>query len=76
MRTPLLHETLRQWNIPFAPLLTQELRHREPRRGSRWSLDEVCVKVEGVTQWLFLARTDALEHAWPLARCRRAWHSA
>ena len=25
------HETLRQWNIKFAPLLTEELRHREPR---------------------------------------------
>lgn len=29
------HETLRKWNIKFAPLLTEELRHREPRRGSR-----------------------------------------
>ncbi|BDP43342.1 hypothetical protein DAETH_33110 (plasmid) [Deinococcus aetherius] len=27
------HETLRQWNIKFAPLLTEELRHREPRRA-------------------------------------------
>ena len=49
------HETLRQWNIKFAPLLTEELRHREPRRGSRWSLDEVCVRVGGVTQWLWRA---------------------
>lgn len=41
------HATLRQWNMKFAPLLTEELRHREPRRGSRWHLDEVCVKVGG-----------------------------
>ena len=37
------HETLRQWNIKFAPLLTEELRHREPRRGSRWNLDEMQI---------------------------------
>ena len=61
------HETLRQWNIKFAPLLTEELRHREPRRGSRWFLDEVCVEIGGRKHWLFLARTDAPGHAWPLA---------
>ncbi len=49
------HETLRQWNIKFAPLLTEELRHREPYRGSRWHLDEVHVKVRGVTYWLWRA---------------------
>ncbi len=49
------HETLRQWNIKFAPLLTEELRYREPRRGSRWHLDEVCVKVGGVKHWLWRA---------------------
>ncbi|WP_264778176.1 IS6 family transposase [Deinococcus aetherius] len=49
------HETLRQWNIKFAPLLTEELRHQEPRRGSRWHLDEVCVPVGGVKHWLWRA---------------------
>ncbi|PTA66380.1 IS6 family transposase [Deinococcus arcticus] len=49
------HETLRQWNIKFAPVLTEDLRHREPRRGSRWFLDEVHVKVGGVTHWLWRA---------------------
>ena len=48
------HETLRQWNIKFAPLLTEELRHREPRRGSRWFLDEMCVEIGGRKYWLFL----------------------
>jgi len=50
------HETLRQWNIKFAPLLTEELRHREPRWGSRWFLDEVCIEIRGKKLWLFLAR--------------------
>ncbi|WP_412030574.1 IS6 family transposase [Deinococcus yunweiensis] len=49
------HETLRQWNIKVAPLLTEELRHREPHRGSRWHLDEGCVKVGGVKHWLWRA---------------------
>ena len=66
MRTPLLYETLREWNIKFAPLLTEALRHREPRRGSRWFLDEVCVEIGRKKHWLFLARTDAPGHAWPL----------
>jgi len=49
------HETLRQWNIKFAPLLTEELRHREPRRGSRWFLDEMCVEIGGRKYWLWRA---------------------
>ncbi|BDP44258.1 IS6 family transposase (plasmid) [Deinococcus aetherius] len=49
------HETLRQWNIKFAPLLTEEPRHREPRRGSLWHLDEMCVPVGGVKHWLWRA---------------------
>jgi len=46
------HETLRQWNIKFAPLLTEELRYREARRGSRWFLDEVCIEIGGKKLWL------------------------
>ncbi|WP_084045272.1 IS6 family transposase [Deinococcus hopiensis] len=49
------HETLRQRNIKFAPLLTEELRHREPRWGSRWHLDERCVQIAGVKHWLWRA---------------------
>ncbi|MGY2894324.1 transposase-like protein [Deinococcus sp. UYEF24] len=49
------HETLRQWNIKFAPLLTEELRHREPRRGSRWFLDEVYVEIGSKKFWLWRA---------------------
>ncbi|UBV45353.1 IS6 family transposase (plasmid) [Deinococcus taeanensis] len=49
------HETLRQWNIKFAPLLTEELRPRDTRRVSRGHLDEVCVKVGGVKHWLWRA---------------------
>ena len=49
------HDTLREWNIKFSPLLAEDLRHREPRRGSRWHLDEVCTTVGGVRHWLWRA---------------------
>ncbi len=53
------HETLRQWNIPFAPLLTEELRHRKPWRGSRWFLDEVGVDMAGKKYWLWWAALES-----------------
>ena len=34
-------ESIRTWCINFGDLLTQGLRHRESRRGSRWHLDEM-----------------------------------
>ena len=43
------HETLREWCIKFGPLFAEDLRHREPRRGSRWHLDEVCTSVDRAT---------------------------
>ena len=49
------HETLREWCIKFGPLFVENLRHREPRRGSRWHLDEVCTTVDGVRHWLWRA---------------------
>jgi len=48
MRTSLLHETLREWGINCGSLFAEDLRHREPHRGSRWHLDEVCTSVDGV----------------------------
>ncbi|XLE15521.1 DDE-type integrase/transposase/recombinase (plasmid) [Deinococcus altitudinis] len=35
--------------------MVEELRHREPRRGSRWLLDEICTTVDGVRHWLWRA---------------------
>ena len=49
------HETLREWYMKFGPLFAEDLRHREPRRGSRWHLDEVCTSADGVRHWLWRA---------------------
>nr|WP_255639419.1 IS6 family transposase [Deinococcus betulae] len=46
------HETLREWCIKCSPLFAQDLRHREPRRDSRWHMDEVSTTVDGVRHWL------------------------
>ncbi|PYE49477.1 IS6 family transposase [Deinococcus yavapaiensis] len=48
-------ESIRTWCIKFSDLFAQELRHREPRRGSRWHLDEMHVEVGGVKHWLWRA---------------------
>jgi hypothetical protein len=34
-------ESIRTWCIKFSDLFAQGLRHREPRGGSRWYLDEM-----------------------------------
>ena len=49
------HETLCEWCMKFGSFFAEGLRHREPRRGSRWHLDEVCTSVDGVRHWLWRA---------------------
>jgi len=48
-------ESIRTWCINFSDLFAQGLRHREPRRGSRWHLDEMWVDIGGVNHWLWRA---------------------
>nr|WP_184138468.1 IS6 family transposase [Deinococcus humi] len=48
-------ESIRSWCIKFSDLFAQGLRHREPRRGSRWHLDEMHVDIGGVKHWLWRA---------------------
>lgn len=48
-------ESIRIWCIKFSDVFAQGLRHREPRRGSRWHLDEMHVDVRGITHWLWRA---------------------
>ncbi|GAA5512763.1 hypothetical protein Dcar01_01486 [Deinococcus carri] len=48
-------EFIRSWCIKFSDLFAQGLRHREPRRGSRWHLDEMYVDVGSLKHWLWRA---------------------
>ena len=53
------HETIREWEFRFAPLLAEQLRaKRRGRAGVSWYLDETYVKVGG--RWCYLYR--AIDH--------------
>ncbi len=48
-------ESMRTWCMKFSGELTQNLRDREPRRGSRKHLDEMHVVVGRLAHWLWRA---------------------
>ncbi|MHB8629540.1 MAG: IS6 family transposase [Aggregatilineales bacterium] len=49
------HETVRDWEARFAPLLTEQLRaKRRGQAGKSWYVDETYLKVHG--QWHYLHR--------------------
>src|SRR3712207_3080555 len=49
------HETLRQWARKFGQAFANQIRRRLPRAGDKWHLDEVAIKISGVTHWLWRA---------------------
>ena len=49
------HETIRTWELRFAPLVSENLRaKRRDTAGASWYLDETCIKVGG--RWRYLCR--------------------
>src|SRR4051794_40256469 len=49
------HETVRQWALKFGQAFANQIRHRLPRPGDKWHLDEVVLKIAGVKYWLWRA---------------------
>jgi hypothetical protein len=49
------HETVRQWCAKFGQAYANGLRRRRPRPGDRWHLDEVFIKIQGKTHYLWRA---------------------
>ena len=49
------HETVRQWVLKFGQAVANQIRRRLPRAGDKWHLDEVVIKIAGVTHWLWRA---------------------
>jgi putative transposase len=49
------HETVRQWALKFGQVFANLIRRRLPRAGDKWHLDEVVIKISGVTHWLWRA---------------------
>jgi len=49
------HETVREWEARFAPLLTERLRaRRRGQGGTKWHADETYIRVDG--RWCYLYR--------------------
>ena len=46
---------MRQWCLKFGQTDANELRRRRPRCGDTWHLDEVSLKINGKTQYLWRA---------------------
>jgi putative transposase len=49
------YETVRQWCLKFGQQYANELRRRRARPGDKWHLDEVFLKINGKTQYLWRA---------------------
>ena len=49
------YETIRSWCAKFGPDYANQLRRRRPRPGDKWHLDEVFVKINGTTHYLWRA---------------------
>ncbi|MGW2769411.1 IS6 family transposase [Streptomyces sp. NPDC001275] len=49
------HETIRRWCLKFGQAYANALRHRRPRPGDKWHLDEVFVKINGERKYLWRA---------------------
>ena len=70
------HETIRAWCVKFGPDLAEALRHRKPRRGRSWHLDEMRVVVAGVVHWLWRAVNEYGEVSNVLLQEYRDTHAA
>ena len=49
------YETIRSWCAKFGPDYANQRRRRRPRPGDKWHLDEVFVKINGITHYLWRA---------------------
>jgi putative transposase len=52
---PLSYETVREWCFKFGQTYANSLRHKSPRPGDRWHLDEVFLKINGRLHYLWRA---------------------
>lgn len=41
------YETIRQWCLKFGKIYANLTRRKQPKRGDKWHLDEVCLKMSG-----------------------------
>src|ERR1700753_779836 len=58
-RMTVSHERVRQWAMKCGQFFACQVRCRLPRAGDKWHLDEVVIKIAGVTHWLWRAVDQA-----------------
>src|SRR5258708_166484 len=51
----LTYETVRQWCLKFGQMYANELKRRRPKTGDKWDMDEVYLKINGKTHYLWRA---------------------
>jgi len=49
------HETIRQWYWSFGKEYAQKLRQKRGQPGDKWHIDEVFIKINGKTHYLWRA---------------------
>ena len=49
------YESIREWGVRFGRVFAAALRHRRPRPGDKWHLDEVFIRIRGKIQYLWRA---------------------
>jgi putative transposase len=62
----LSYETVRRWVLKFGPAIARQLRQRRPRPSDRWHLDEMVVRIAGISGVPSITK----------ARCSTCWFSA
>lgn len=49
------YETIRKWCLKFGQAYANQLRRQRPQPGTKWHLDEVFIKINGETHYLWRA---------------------
>src|SRR2546423_2287541 len=70
------HEAIRKWCRKFGQQYANQLRHRRPRPGDKWHLDEVFLTIHGERRYLWRAGDQDRNILDILGPRRRNKHSA
>ena len=49
------YESIREWSLRFGRLFANTLKRRRPRPGDKWFMDEVFIRIDGKTHYLWRA---------------------
>lgn len=58
------YETIRDWVDRFGHQFSTWIRRERPAPADKWHLDEVVIRINGRTQWLWRAGTATCSTSW------------